>query len=76
MKVFVLVKVYELIVDGVEVHQREDDALAAFREWTDGLHHIMQNGYSWFVTDAVAVLKAHPKLTEYLAHDKRTPCSA
>jgi hypothetical protein len=36
---------------------------------TDGVHYIMQNGYSWFATDAVAVLKAHPKLRKHLAHD-------
>ena len=37
MKLFVLVKVYELVVDGVEVHPTANDALAAFRTWTDGL---------------------------------------
>ena len=37
MKLFVLVKVYELVVDGVEVHSAANDALAAFRTWTDGL---------------------------------------
>ena len=37
MKVYVLVKVYELVVDGVEVHLAKDDALAAFGRWTDGL---------------------------------------
>jgi len=36
---------------------------------TDGVHYIMDNGYAWFATDAVAVLKAHPKLKEYLTHD-------
>lgn len=29
---------------------------------TDGVKYIMDNGYSWFVTDAVAVLKFKPKL--------------
>ncbi len=37
MKGYVLVKVYELIVDGVELHPTEVDALAAFKDWTDGL---------------------------------------
>jgi len=37
MKLFVLVKTYELVVDGVEVHATADEALAAFRRWTDGL---------------------------------------
>jgi hypothetical protein len=37
LKLYVLVKVFELIVDGVEVHSTMDRALAAFRKWTDGL---------------------------------------
>ena len=37
MKLFVLVKVYELVVDGVEMHHTADGALVAFRAWTDGL---------------------------------------
>jgi hypothetical protein len=37
MKLFVLVKAYELVVDGVEVHVTADEALAAFRRWIDGL---------------------------------------
>jgi len=37
MKVHVLVKVYELIVDGVEIHSTREGALAAFGKWTDGL---------------------------------------
>ena len=37
MKLHILVKVYELIVEGVEVHPTEDKAIVAFREWTDGL---------------------------------------
>ncbi len=36
---------------------------------TDGVHYVMQNGYSYFVTDAIAVLKAHPRLKQYLSHD-------
>ncbi len=36
---------------------------------TDGVHYVMQNGYSYFVTDAIAVLKAHPRLQQYLSHD-------
>lgn len=29
---------------------------------TDGVKYLMHNGYSWFVTDAIAVLKFKPKL--------------
>lgn len=29
---------------------------------TDGVKYIMDNGYSWFVTDALAVIKCNPKL--------------
>jgi len=37
---------------------------------TDGIIYIMQNGYSWFVTDTLAVIKIPPKkLKEYLAKD-------
>jgi hypothetical protein len=36
---------------------------------TDGVHYIMENGYSYFVTDSIAVLKVHPKLKQYLSHD-------
>jgi len=27
---------------------------------TEGVKYIMDNGYAWFVTDALAVIKAHP----------------
>jgi hypothetical protein len=36
---------------------------------TDGIKYIAENGYSWFVTDAVAVIVAHPKIRRYLARD-------
>jgi len=37
---------------------------------TDGIIYIMQNGYSWFVTDALAVIKFPPKkLKRYLEKD-------
>ena len=33
---------------------------------TDGVKYIMENGYSWFVTDAISLITAHPKVKEYL----------
>jgi hypothetical protein len=36
---------------------------------TDGIAYIMRNGYSWFVTDAIAVIVAHPKIRQYLQED-------
>jgi len=36
---------------------------------TDGIRYIMENGYSWFVTDAIAVIVAHPKIRQYLQND-------
>ena len=29
---------------------------------TDGIKYLMDNGYSWFVTDALAVIAIHPRL--------------
>jgi hypothetical protein len=29
---------------------------------TDGVNYVMDNGYSWLVTDALAVLRTHPKV--------------
>lgn len=29
---------------------------------TDGVKYIMENGYSWFVTDAIAAIKFNPRL--------------
>ena len=29
---------------------------------TDGIKYIMDNGYSWFVTDSIAVIKGVPKV--------------
>lgn len=29
---------------------------------TDGVKYVMDNGYSWLVTDALAVLRTHPKV--------------
>jgi len=29
---------------------------------TDGVKYIMENGYSWFVTDAIAVIRYEPKV--------------
>jgi len=31
---------------------------------TDGVKYLIDNGYSWFVTDSLAVLKFNPKLKE------------
>jgi hypothetical protein len=33
---------------------------------TDGVLYIMRNGYSWFVTDAISVIVANPKVRKYL----------
>ena len=37
--------------------------------FTDGIRYIMENGYSWFVTDAIAVIVAHPKIRQHLQKD-------
>jgi hypothetical protein len=29
---------------------------------TDGVRYIMENGYSWFVTDSIVIIKMKPKL--------------
>ena len=29
---------------------------------TDGVHYLMQNGYSWVVTDAAVILRMEPKV--------------
>jgi Family of unknown function (DUF6876) len=29
---------------------------------TDGVHYIMENGYSWFVTDAAVILRMEPQV--------------
>ncbi|MGP8125962.1 MAG: DUF6876 family protein [Nitrososphaerales archaeon] len=29
---------------------------------TDGVHYVMENGYSWFVTDAAVILRLEPKV--------------
>ena len=34
---------------------------------TDGVKYIMENGYSWFVTDAIAVIRAKLKKEDFLA---------
>lgn len=34
---------------------------------TDGVKYIMDNGYSWFVTDAIAVIKTKLKNQEFLS---------
>jgi len=36
---------------------------------TDGVKYLMENGYSWFVTDAIAVIVAHPKIRRHLQED-------
>jgi len=39
---------------------------------TDGVKYVMDNGYSWFITDSVAVIetpKEIPKLAKHLAED-------
>ncbi|MCW1308285.1 MAG: hypothetical protein OH337_03695 [Candidatus Parvarchaeota archaeon] len=36
---------------------------------TDGVKYIMENGYTWFVADVVALIKAHPRIREYLKRD-------
>jgi hypothetical protein len=33
---------------------------------TDGINYIMQNGYSWFVTDSLAVVMSESKVLKYL----------
>ena len=43
---------------------------------TDGVHYIMANGYAWFATDAVAVLKAHPKLRSICRTTTSLPSSS
>ena len=37
--------------------------------FTDGIRYIMENGYSWFVTDAIAVIVAHQKIRRHLQND-------
>jgi hypothetical protein len=37
--------------------------------FTDGIRYIMENGYSWFVTDAIAVIVAHQKIRRHLQKD-------
>jgi hypothetical protein len=37
--------------------------------FTDGVKYLMENGYSWFVTDAIAVIVAHPKIRRHLQKD-------
>ncbi len=37
MKLYVLVKVYDLVVDGVEAFRTKKQAHTAFQEWTEGL---------------------------------------
>lgn len=34
---------------------------------TDGVEYIMENGYSWFVTDSIAVIKSELKDEEFLS---------
>jgi len=34
---------------------------------TDGVKYIMENGYSWFVTDAIAVIRTKLKTEDFLA---------
>lgn len=36
---------------------------------TDGIKYIMENGYSWFVTDAIVVIKHNKKIQRYLSKD-------
>jgi NAD kinase len=37
--------------------------------FTDGIRYIMENGYSWFVTDAIAVIIADQKIRRHLQKD-------
>jgi hypothetical protein len=37
--------------------------------FTDGVKYIMENGYSWFVTDAIAIIIAHQKIRRHLQND-------
>jgi hypothetical protein len=37
--------------------------------FTDGIRYIMENGYSWFVTDAIAIIIAHQKIRRHLQKD-------
>lgn len=36
---------------------------------TDGIKYIMDNGYSWFVTDTIGVIIAHRGIRRYLQKD-------
>jgi hypothetical protein len=36
---------------------------------TDGVRYLMENGYSWFVTDAIITIKLHPKIRRYLQEE-------
>ena len=36
---------------------------------TDGIRYISENGYSWFVSDTVALIVSHPKIRRYLTRD-------
>jgi hypothetical protein len=37
--------------------------------FTDGVKYIMENGYSWFVTDAIAVIIANQTIRRHLQND-------
>jgi len=36
---------------------------------TDGIKYIMENGYSWFITDSIANIKLNNRIKEYLDKD-------
>jgi hypothetical protein len=36
---------------------------------TEGVKYLMDNGYSWFVTDTISLIVAHPKIRKYLQTD-------
>jgi hypothetical protein len=37
--------------------------------FTDGIRYIMENGYSWFVTDAIAIIIANQTIRRHLQKD-------
>ena len=37
--------------------------------FTDGVKYIMENGYSWFVTDAIAIIIANQTIRRHLQND-------
>ena len=51
--------------NGTEIYHKIN--LFSFANLTDGIIYIMENGYSWFVTDSLAVIGEKFKDAEFLA---------